>query len=101
MVIDNRPSRHRQVGKDALTNVNFKYFFSLFFSRLGLKDLPQSVAFLRAVDIDSVLRKEPHLDCVTPSNPGGMTKHYGIAPGEPLDMKEILERTKGDLTTDR
>ncbi|XP_037773315.1 DNA polymerase subunit gamma-1-like [Penaeus monodon] len=71
---------------------NCAYFF-----RLGFKDLPQSVAFFSAVDIDYVLRKEPHLDCVTPSNPEGLNKGYGIPPGEALDMQKILEITSGIL----
>ncbi|XP_063585594.1 DNA polymerase subunit gamma-1-like [Penaeus indicus] len=70
---------------------------SLFAQKLGFKDLPQSVAFFSAVDIDYVLRKEPHLDCVTPSNPEGLNKGYGIPPGEALDMQKILEVTSGIL----
>lgn len=41
----------------------------------------QSVAFFSAVDIDTVLRKEVSLDCKTPSNPLGLHKGQGIAPG--------------------
>ncbi|XP_066950495.1 DNA polymerase subunit gamma-1 isoform X1 [Macrobrachium rosenbergii] len=70
---------------------------SLFAIRLGFKDLPQSVAFFSSVDIDQVLRKEPHLDCVTPSNPDGLWKGYGIPPGESLDIERILEITQGRL----
>ncbi|KAJ2463532.1 DNA-directed DNA polymerase gamma mip1 [Coemansia sp. RSA 2322] len=42
---------------------------SLFSYRLGIEDLPQSVAFFSAVDIDHTLRKEVDMDCVTPTNP--------------------------------
>lgn len=41
----------------------------------------QSVAFFSAVDIDTVLRKEVTIDCKTPSNPLGLHKGQGIAPG--------------------
>ena len=42
----------------------------------------QSVAFFSAVDVDKVLRKEPTMDCVTPSNPLGLEKGHGIPPGK-------------------
>ncbi|XP_071545514.1 DNA polymerase subunit gamma-1-like isoform X2 [Panulirus ornatus] len=71
---------------------------SLFALRLGFKDLPQSVAFFSGIDIDQVLRKEPHLDCVTPSNPEGLMKGYGMPPGSTFDIKKILEVTHGSLT---
>ncbi|KAI9483935.1 MAG: DNA polymerase family A-domain-containing protein [Benjaminiella poitrasii] len=41
---------------------------ALFSYKLGIFDLPQSVAFFSAVDIDHVLRKEPHMTCLTPSH---------------------------------
>ena len=40
----------------------------------------QPVAYFSQVDIDQVFRKEPTLDCVTPSNPDGM-KAYNIPEG--------------------
>lgn len=70
---------------------------SLFALRLGFKDLPQSVAFFSGVDIDKVLRKEPQNDCVTPSNPEGLLKGYGIPPGVTLDIQQILQATNGKL----
>ncbi|XP_045623051.1 DNA polymerase subunit gamma-1 [Procambarus clarkii] len=70
---------------------------SLFALRLGFKDLPQSVAFFSGVDIDQVLRKEPHHDCVTPSNPQGLKEGYGMPPGVTLDIQQILQITKGKL----
>ncbi|WBW74669.1 mitochondrial DNA polymerase, gamma subunit Pog1 [Schizosaccharomyces osmophilus] len=42
---------------------------SFFCHRLGIDELPQSVAFFSSVDIDHVLRKDVKMDCVTPSNP--------------------------------
>jgi len=58
-----------------------------------MSDLPQSVAFFSAVDIDTVLRKEVTLDCKTPSNPLGLHKGQGIAQGEALDIYDILKLT--------
>lgn len=55
---------------------------SMFAHALGMQDLPQSVAFFSAVDIDRCLRKEVTMDCVTPSNPTGLEQRYGLAPGE-------------------
>lgn len=42
----------------------------------------QSVAFFSAIDIDLVLRKEPTMDCKTPSNPLGLEKGHNIPHGE-------------------
>lgn len=42
---------------------------AMFAARLGINDLPASVAFFEAVDIDTVLRKEVNMDCITPSHP--------------------------------
>ena len=55
---------------------------SEFAHALGMQDLPQSVAFFSAVDIDQCLRKEVTMDCVTPSNPTGLERRYGLPPGE-------------------
>lgn len=46
-----------------------------------MNDLPQSVAFFSAVDIDQCLRKEVNMDCVTPSNPAGLDRRFGIPQG--------------------
>lgn len=54
----------------------------MFAYKLDLNDLPQSVAFFSAVDIDQCLRKEVTMDCKTPSNPTGMERRYGIPQGE-------------------
>ena len=88
---------------------------AMFSHRLGLQDLPMSVAFFSAVDVDKCLRKEPTMDCKTPSNPLGLKKghnipegmyytygetfilgHFIIA-GEVLDIYAVLEKTGGSL----
>lgn len=61
-------------------------------SRLGLDDLPMSVAFFSSVEVDSVLRKEAKYDCKTPSNPHGLEKGYNIPNGESLDVREAIEK---------
>ncbi|KAK2462616.1 hypothetical protein APHAL10511_005349 [Amanita phalloides] len=60
---------------------------AMFAHRLGMDDLPQSVAFFSAVDVDRCLRKEVDMECVTPSQP------VPIPPGERLGIEEVLERT--------
>ncbi|XP_021694828.1 DNA polymerase subunit gamma-1, mitochondrial [Aedes aegypti] len=70
-------------------------------SRLGLNDLPQSVAFFSTVEVDTVLRKESHMDCKTPSNPHGLAVGYGIPNGESLNIYQLLEKlgpTESDMT---
>ncbi|PIK41139.1 putative DNA polymerase subunit gamma-1-like [Apostichopus japonicus] len=64
----------------------------MFAYKLGMNDLPQSVAFFSAMDIDKVLRKEVEMDCVTPSNPHGLERGYNIPKGEALNIHELLER---------
>ena len=59
---------------------------AMFAQQLGIDDLPQSCAFFSAVDIDTVLRKEVNLDCITPSNP------EPIPPGESLNIYQLLEK---------
>jgi DNA polymerase gamma 1 len=66
----------------------------LFAYRLGMDDLPQGVAFFSAVDVDSVLRKEVDMSCVTPSQP------KPIPPGESLSIEQVLARTGGTLWAD-
>ncbi|XP_045894014.1 DNA polymerase subunit gamma-1 isoform X2 [Micropterus dolomieu] len=70
---------------------------SVFAHALGMKDLPQSVAFFSSVDIDQCLRKEVTMDCVTPSNPTGLERRYGLKSGEALDIYQIIDITKGSL----
>lgn len=65
--------------------------------QLGLDDLPQSVAFLPSVDVDTVLRAETSMDCPTPSNPYGLKQGYGIPSGQSYDMDQIIAETRGTL----
>ncbi|XP_078113591.1 DNA polymerase subunit gamma-1 isoform X1 [Sander vitreus] len=74
---------------------------SVFAHALAMQDLPQSVAFFSAVDIDQCLRKEVTMDCVTPSNPTGLERRYGLPPGEALDIYQIIDITKGSLNKGR
>ncbi|KAK4175028.1 PolG mitochondrial DNA polymerase [Triangularia setosa] len=62
---------------------------AMFAQQVGIHDLPQSCAFFSAVDIDTVLRKEVDMPCITPSNP------TPIPPGETVDIQQLLE--KGSL----
>ncbi|XP_074533361.1 DNA polymerase subunit gamma-1 [Halichoeres trimaculatus] len=74
---------------------------SVFAHALGMQDLPQSVAFFSSVDIDACLRKEVNMDCVTPSNPTGLERRYGLPQGEALDIYQIIDITKGSLNKRR
>ncbi|CAJ1057266.1 DNA polymerase subunit gamma-1 [Xyrichtys novacula] len=74
---------------------------SAFAHALGMQDLPQSVAFFSSVDIDQCLRKEVNMDCVTPSNPTGLERKYGLPQGEALDIYQIIDITKGSLNKGR
>lgn len=67
----------------------------MFAHALGLQDLPQSVAFFSAVDIDQCLRKEVHMDCVTPSNPAGLERRYSLSPGESPTFNYIFRIASG------
>lgn len=58
---------------------------AMFCQQIGINDLPYSCAFFSAVDVDHVLRKEPFMDCVTPSHPNP------IEPGESMDMFALLK----------
>lgn len=61
---------------------------AMFVHRLGMAELPLSVAFFGAVDVDAVLRKEPAMDCVTPSNP------VPVPPGRSLDIHALLKEVR-------
>lgn len=65
------------------------------FHRIGLDDLPQSIAFFTSVEVDKALRKEAQLDCKTPSNPYGLSVGYGIGLGESLDIQQAIEKANG------
>ncbi|KAM4734089.1 LOW QUALITY PROTEIN: DNA polymerase subunit gamma-1 [Anableps anableps] len=90
--------RYRAALALQITNLLTRCMFA---HALGMHDLPQSVAFFSAVDIDQCLRKEVTMDCVTPSNPTGLERKYGIPPGEALDMNQIISITKGSLSKGR
>nr|XP_054756304.1 DNA polymerase subunit gamma-1-like [Lytechinus pictus] len=88
--------RYRAALALQITNLLTRAVFAY---NMGMNDLPQSVAFFSAVDIDTVLRKEVSMDCKTPSNPHGLHKGYGIPKGEALDIYDILKLTNnGSLT---
>ena len=70
----------------------------MFAYQMGMHDLPLSVAFFSAVEIDGVIRKEANDNCVTPSNPGGLERKYGIPLGNSLDIYDILNLTNGSFT---
>ncbi|XP_026724762.1 DNA polymerase subunit gamma-1, mitochondrial [Trichoplusia ni] len=72
-----------------ITNLFTRAFCS---QRVGINDLPLSVAFFTAVEVDQVLRKESNLSCTTPSNPHGLEKGYGIPDGESLNIFDVLEK---------
>nr|XP_033776955.1 DNA polymerase subunit gamma-1 isoform X2 [Geotrypetes seraphini] len=86
--------RYRAALALQLTNLFTRCMFAY---KLGIEDLPQSVAFFSSVDIDQCLRKEVTMDCKTPSNPTGMERRYGIPHGEALDIYDIIKITKGVL----
>ncbi|XP_062998741.1 DNA polymerase subunit gamma-1 isoform X2 [Elgaria multicarinata webbii] len=86
--------RYRAALAMQITNLLTRCMFAY---KLGLQDLPQSVAFFSAVDIDRCLRKEVTMDCVTPSNPTGMERRYNIPQGDALDIYQLLKITKGSL----
>lgn len=90
------PSRYKYNAALAMhvTNLMTRSFCA---SRLGMRDLPMSVAFFASVEIDTVLRKEATHDCKTPSNPHGLQNGYEVPPGESLDIWTTLEKSGGSL----
>ena len=90
------PDEQKYEGALALhvTNLLARAFCA---QQLGLYDLPQSVAFFASVEVDTVLRKEAHQDCCTPSNPHGLSRGYGIPQGESLDVYQALQKAGGGL----
>ncbi|KAI6660023.1 DNA polymerase subunit gamma-1 isoform X1 [Oopsacas minuta] len=67
------------------------YTRCLFSYMTSVPDLPLSVAFFSAVEIDRVLRKDPTNECITPSNPDGLHKARGIPKGKSFDIHSILK----------
>ncbi|KAM3870691.1 DNA polymerase subunit gamma-1 [Diretmus argenteus] len=90
--------RYRAALALQITNLLTRCMFA---HALGMQDLPQSVAFFSAVDIDQCLRKEVTMDCVTPSNATGLERRYNLPQGEALDIYQILDITKGSLAKGR
>ncbi|XP_047352339.1 DNA polymerase subunit gamma-1, mitochondrial [Vespa velutina] len=90
------PSRYKYNAALAMhvTNLMTRSFCAL---RLGMNDLPMSVAFFASVEVDTVLRKESSQDCKTPSNPHGLENGYSIPVGESLDIYAALEKSDGSL----
>ncbi|KAG0322260.1 DNA-directed DNA polymerase gamma mip1 [Dissophora globulifera] len=62
---------------------------AMFSYKLGIHDLPQSVAFFSSVDIDHVFRKEVNMDCITP------TQLEKIPHGYNLTIEGVLDLTQG------
>ncbi|CAH0561266.1 unnamed protein product [Brassicogethes aeneus] len=87
------PEQHKYMAALSMhvTNLLTRSFCSY---KLGLNDLPQSVAFFSSVEVDTVLRKESKQDCVTPSNPHGLTMGYNVPNGESLDIHQAIEKAK-------
>lgn len=90
------PSRHKYNAALAMhiTNLLTRSFCA---QKLGINDLPMSVAFFSSVEVDTVLRKDSSQDCVTPSNPHGLEKGYQIPPGESIDIWKAIEKTQGSI----
>ncbi|KAI8393307.1 DNA polymerase family A-domain-containing protein [Radiomyces spectabilis] len=63
---------------------------AMFSHKIGIKDLPQSVAFFSSVDIDHVLRKEPNMTCVTPSHEDKIEEGISCDLNDALDKLESL-----------
>lgn len=64
---------------------------AMFVHRVGMRELPLSVAFFSAVDLDQVLRKEPTIGCQTPSQP------EAIPPGRSIDVWQLLKELPNGL----
>eukprot|EP01134_Creolimax_fragrantissima_P001421 CFRG1421T1 len=71
-----------------LTNIWVRAMFSY---KLKFTDLPLGIAFFEAIDLDTVLRKEVDMDCITPSN------SEAIAHGRSLDIYSTIKETNGCL----
>lgn len=71
-----------------VTNLLTRCMFS---SKLGMRDLPLTVAFFSSINQDTVLRKDVSEDCKTPSNPHGLKMSYGIKDGKSVDINELMK----------
>lgn len=65
-----------------ISNIWTRAFIS---AKMGLMDLPLSIAFFSGIDIDIALRKEVNLPCITPSNP------TIIPNGQSLDIHQLIQ----------
>merc|ERR1711974_12886 len=76
---------------------------AMFCHKLNMKGMPLDVAFFRrncvqlpylaffsSVDVNKVIRKEPFMECVTPSNPQGLSHGYGVPLGKALTIKDLI-----------
>lgn len=90
------PSRYKYNAALAMHATNL-LTRSFCVSRLGMRDLPMSVAFFASVEVDTILRKESTHDCKTPSNSRGLQNGYEIPLGESLDVWTALEKSDGSL----
>lgn len=90
------PDEHRYQTALALhvTNLLVRAFCV---KKLGMTDLPQSVAFFSSVEVDTALRKDATNDGITPSNPHGLLKGYGVPLGESLDIAKAIELSNGNI----
>jgi DNA polymerase gamma 1 len=75
--------KYRAVMALQVSNIWTRAMFS---QQMGIHDLPQSCAYFSAVDVDTVLRKEVDMDCVTPSHT------TAIPAGESLDILQLLAK---------
>lgn len=64
---------------------------AMFCQQMGINELPQNCAFFSQVHIDSVIRKEVDMDCITPSN------KIAIPHGEALDINQLLAKANSEL----
>jgi DNA polymerase gamma 1 len=65
--------------------------------RVGIHDLPHSVAFFSGVEVDKAMRKDANSECKTPSNPLGMSAGYAIPQGETLSVYDALQKTGSNV----
>lgn len=70
---------------------------AMFCSRLGFDNLPEDVAYFSSVDVDRVMRKDPDSECVTPTNPQGLTAGHGIPKGQALTVNDIVSVIGAEL----
>ncbi len=78
------PFEHRLRAALALQIANL-WTRAAFVEAVGVADLPLSVAFFSAVDVDWVLRKEVNMTCKTPSQPEALKS------GESYDIYRLLQ----------